>query len=83
MGLHKYSHSFTRVQLELIIDDYLCLAPYYKVLHQQMKEYVRRMESQDSNIHNSEKTHPIKIYTKDYLSKNFQDCDTTKIHLAF
>jgi hypothetical protein len=43
MGVNKYSHSFTKVQLELIIDDYLGLGPYYQILHKQMKDYIRKI----------------------------------------
>lgn len=48
-----------------------------------MKEYIRRMEAQEESIHKSEKAHPVRIYTKDYLSKNFQDGDATELHIAF
>lgn len=41
------------------------------------------MEEDKINIHRSEKAHPIRIYTKDYLSKNFQDGDLGEIHFAF
>jgi hypothetical protein len=42
-----------------------------------LREYVRRVESQEESVHSSERAHPIKIYTKDYLSRNFQDCEAT------
>lgn len=43
MVVSKYSHAFTKVQLELIIDDYLGMAPYYTILHHKIKEYINRL----------------------------------------
>lgn len=82
MGVHKYSHCFTRVQLERIIDDYLGLGPYYRILHRQIKEYVRRLEEKEES-HPSDRSHPIRIYTRDYLSKNFQESEDSEVHIAF
>lgn len=81
MGVHKYSHCFTRVQLERIIDDYLGLGPYYRILYRLIKDYVRRLEEKERN-HPGDRPHPIKIYTKDYLSKNFQEGEDNDVHIA-
>lgn len=79
--MNRYTHCFTRVQLELIIDDYLGLEPYYRLLNKKMKDYISRLESIDKK-HISDKAHPIKIYTKDYMSKNLQDCEGSDLYVT-
>ncbi len=81
MVVNKYSHAFTKVQLELIIDDYLGMAPYYTILHHRIKEYIRKIEEHSQAPHSNEKPHPIRIYTKDYFSKNFQEGDAADLHI--
>jgi len=79
--MNRYTHCFTRVQLELIIDDYLGLEPYYRLLNKRMKDYISKLESIDTK-HISDKAHPIRIYTKDYMSKNLQDCEGSDLRVT-
>ena len=40
----RHSHCFSKCQLELIIENYLSLAPYYQILLQALKVNVRRFQ---------------------------------------
>lgn len=80
-GMNRYTHCFTRMQLELIIDDYLGLEPYYRLLNKKMKDYISKLESIDVK-HISDKPHPIRIYTKDYMSKNLQEGEGSDLRIT-
>ncbi len=71
----RHSHCFSKSQLEIIIDGYLSLAPYYTVLLKALKNSTQKYE-QKPDPHRTDKAHPIRVYTRDYqCSKNILDDD--------
>ena len=60
----RHSHCYSKCQLEIIIDGYLNMAPYYYALLKVLKNYTKNYEQQ-REMHGSDHSHPIRIYTKD------------------
>jgi len=65
MAIARHSHCYSKCQLEIIIDGYLNMAPYYSALLKVLKNYSRNYEQQP-DMHRSDKSHPIRIYAKDF-----------------
>lgn len=69
----RHSHCFSKSQLEIIIDGYLSLSPYYTVLLKALKLSTQKHEEQ-VDPHRTDKPHPIRVYTRDHqCSKNILD----------
>jgi hypothetical protein len=74
MMLARHSHCFSKCQLELIIDGYLGLGPYYQLLLRALATKVHRFE--ENAEHRSDKPHPVRVYTRDFnCSRNMLDAE--------
>lgn len=73
MQVGRFSHCFTRSQLELILDDYLCLRPYYLILINILRNYTQKFEQQPHSL-NQDHPHPVRIFSRDaFVSRNVLD----------